>query len=131
MVEPGPAPASAAPRAGEALADRAKARPDAAPETTARSAAAGVQTMEDEAAPVPQRKRAEDAMTFSAAPEPPASAPVSPETLLDRIEAMYAKGRTEEADRALREFCRSFPAHTLPEALNRHADRLGLDCARR
>jgi hypothetical protein len=62
--------------------------------------------------------------------EPAASAtPIPPETLLEQIEALYAQGRSEEGDRALREFCRGFPQYRLPEQLGRHAARLGLDCA--
>lgn len=59
----------------------------------------------------------------------PAATPIPPATLISQIEALYAAGRTEEGDRALREFCRGFPEHELPDALIRHADRLKLDCA--
>jgi len=52
-----------------------------------------------------------------------------PETLLERIEADYAQGRTEEGDRALRQFCRDFPGHALPEELGQRAVRLRPECA--
>ncbi|MGH8629597.1 MAG: hypothetical protein ACREU7_02380, partial [Burkholderiales bacterium] len=61
----------------------------------------------------------------------PAAAPVAPGTLIEQIEAHYAQGRTEEGDRALREFCRDFPGYALPKALGRQAARLRLDCAPR
>jgi hypothetical protein len=128
-AEPVPAPAAPAPRFDEALADRADADPAAAAEAPSQeTAAGGVQAM-IEVAPSPARKRSEEAIAAQAGRETSAAVSVSPETVLKTIEALYAQGSTEEADRALRGFCRGYPGHALPDSLQRHARQLTPECA--
>lgn len=113
----------------------AEPAPDRAgpPDTSAKSAATGVRAVGDSASQASRSKldRAEELKEAGELREEPAASatPIPPETLLEQIEALYAQGRSEEGDRALREFCRGFPQYRLPEQLGRHAARLGLDCA--
>lgn len=128
VVEPRPAPAASEPP-GRATSERADQRPAAAGEPAAPSAAFGVETREEAKSSVSRRTTAGDAMTSAAVPEHSAATPLPPAALLEQIEALYARDRQGEGDRALREFCRSFPGYRLPDSLNRHALRLGLECA--
>lgn len=48
---------------------------------------------------------------------------------LSAIEALYARGHDDEADRALAVFCRDFPDHKLPDRLSQQARRMALNCA--
>jgi hypothetical protein len=146
---PAPPPVSVE-SAGKTLADRApapvakerrdaqrmsQAAPSAPAEAEQKQAAAGVGAVADHAAPAarPEPRAAKEldeslAMRKQAA-GPPAAASARPEALIRQIETHYDQGRTEEGDRALRQFCRDFPGYALPEALGRHAARLRPDCA--
>jgi hypothetical protein len=60
--------------------------------------------------------------------QPPAPAPQSAEAALTRIRQQYGRGETEQADRALRQFCLDFPGHTVPKDLAAHTTRLAPAC---
>jgi hypothetical protein len=111
-----------------------QAAPSAPAEPEKQQVVEGMGAAADYAAPAarlePQTAKELDesrAMRKQSAAQPAAMTP-RPETLIKQIEAHYAQGRSEEGDRALREFCRDFPGYALPEALGRHAARLRLDC---
>lgn len=131
LAERAPAPVARERRDESALSQAAKSAP-AEPET--QRAVGGGETAADYAAPAARlemqtAKEREEGLAMrkqSAARQ--GEAPPRPETLIERIEAHYAQGRTEEGDRALREFCRDYPGYALPETLGRHAARLRLDC---
>jgi hypothetical protein len=78
--------------------------------------------------PAPQSEPEPLAKSRKEEVQPAAPAPQSAEAALIRIRQQYDRGETEQADRALRQFCLDFPGHTVPKALAAHAARLAPAC---